>query len=74
MIALSDLFTEPLALSSQTWWGIIPVSLAVAIVYKTVRSHSLRRLPVEILRLSAYLLAGEALLLLAGWFVLDYLV
>ncbi|MFW6154396.1 MAG: hypothetical protein ACOC95_04180 [Planctomycetota bacterium] len=74
MIGLSTLFTEPLTVSSQIWWGIIPVSVAVAIVYKTVRSENPRRLPLEIIRLSAYILSGEAVLLMAGWFVLNYLV
>ena len=74
MTGLLALFTKPLMVSSQVWWGIIPVSLSVAIIYKTVRSENIRRLPLEILRLSAYILSGEAVLLIIGWFVLHYLV
>ncbi|NLF30651.1 MAG: hypothetical protein GX591_07165 [Planctomycetes bacterium] len=74
MTGLLALFTEPMMMPSGTWWGVIPASIVVAIVYKTVRSENVRRLPLEILRAAAYILAGEAALLVVGWFVLDYLV
>jgi len=39
---------------------MLPLCLAVAIVYKTVRTSSLRRLPVEVLVLTAYMTVGLA--------------
>jgi hypothetical protein len=71
---LAAVFTNPMVLNSQTFWLIIPVSVAVAIVYKTVRTTNLRRLPLEIVRLSLYILVSEAALMIAGWVFLALLV
>lgn len=67
MNLLAQLFTHPRQLSDQMLWLVVPVSLAVAIVYKTVRTRSLRRLPLEIAGLSLLMSAGVAALIAVGW-------
>ena len=61
------LLTYPIQLRGQAFWAVIPVSIAVAIVYKTIRTQSLRRLPMEILFLSLYMMLGVGALMLVGW-------
>ena len=61
------LLTYPIQLRGQALWAVIPVSIAVAIVYKTIRTQSLRRLPMEILFLSLYMMLGVVALMLVGW-------
>lgn len=64
---LLALLTYPIQLRGQALWAVIPVSIAVAIVYKTIRTQSLRRLPMEILFLSLYMMLGVVALMLVGW-------
>lgn len=71
-MTLAALFTHPMQINGQTFWLLIPVSIAVAIVYKTIRTESLRTLPLEIAKLIVYILAGETALLLAGWAFLSW--
>ena len=73
MIPLATLFTHPIELASQLLWMIIPVSIAVAIVYKTLRVTSLRHLPMAIVKLSLLILAGETAVLLAGWVIVRWI-
>jgi len=72
--ALAAWFTHPMVLGSETFWLIIPVSVAVAIVYKTVRNENLKRLPLDIIKLTLYILVSEAVLLVIGWAFLALLV
>ncbi len=72
MNLLAQLFTTPMVMGSQTFWLLIPVSMAVAIVYKTIRTESIRSLPLEAAKLAVYIIAGEACLLLAGWAFLSW--
>ena len=74
MSILAALFTHPMIIGSQTFWLIIPVSVMVAIGYKTVRTENLKRLPLDIVRLVLYILVSEAALLAAGWVFLALLV
>ena len=52
MTVLATLFTHPMELSGPVFWAVIPVCVAVAIVYRTIRIHSLQRLPIAIIKLS----------------------
>ena len=54
------LFTNPLPVEASHWalWLMLPLLLSVAIVYKTIRTEHICRLPVEIAKLMAYMLAG----------------
>lgn len=63
------LFQNPVQLSSQTLWMVVPVCVAVAAVYKTLRTRSLHRLPMEILQLSLYMLLGVAGLVAGFWLI-----
>ena len=67
MNLLASLFTHPLNLDDGTLWMAIPLSIAVAVVYKTIRTQSLKRLPMEALGASLYILVGMAGLMLVGW-------
>ncbi len=74
MSILATVFTHPMIIGSQTFWLIIPVSVAVAIVYRTVRTENIKRLPLDIPKLALYILVSEATLLAAGWVFLALLV
>ena len=57
------LFYNPMILSTHRLiWLVLPVCASVAIVYKTVRTQNLRRLPIEIGVLFGYLVGGLAAL------------
>ena len=51
-------FLEPLDLHEQWMWLIIPVALAIAIVYKTLKLPDLRQLPWQAARLAAIIIAA----------------
>ena len=52
-------FYHPLPMSwMNQLWFLPPLCAAVAIIYKTLRTNNLRRLPLEILVLMGYMLAG----------------
>lgn len=68
-MTLSTLFTNPIILNGGDWtlWLVLPLCCSVAVVYKTIRTESLRRLPVEILVLIAYMTVGLATLAGGLW-------
>jgi len=70
---LSTLFVHPIALRYEILWMVIPFSLAVAVVYKTVRTQSLKRLPMEIVLLGLYIIAGVIAIMLAGWAIVRWI-
>lgn len=74
MTALADLFVHSMSLPSNTLWFAVPVSLAVAVVYKTLRVRTLRQLPREIALLSAYILAGMGALMLGLWVLVQWVI
>lgn len=74
MNLLATLFVHAHRLGIMPLWFAIPVGLAVAIVYKTLRTNDLRRLPREIALLSAYILAGMAGLVLALGLLVRYVI
>ena len=67
------LFVHPVRLSfTSLLWLLPPLCLFVAIIYKTVRMHRLRRLPMEVVALVIYMLGGLVALGLALWLVHEY--
>lgn len=54
------LFVNPIALNADGWtlWLILPLCASVAITYKTIRTESLRRLPLEVIALMCYMMFG----------------
>jgi len=72
-LAAFALFTHPLALPS---WALLvmllPLCLAVAIIYKAVRTTDIRRLAMEILTLFLYMLAGLAALMITGYAIVAW--
>ena len=62
------LFTTPVLLPpAAALWLLIPLSLTVSTVYRTIRTKNVRRLPWEIGRLTVLLLIGLGLLAVALW-------
>ncbi|MFB3892063.1 MAG: hypothetical protein ACE15C_08580 [Phycisphaerae bacterium] len=67
------LFVNPLPIPwSYSLWLILPLCLAVAIVYKAVRTHDVRRLWIEIAGLSLYMVAGLSALGAGLWLIQEY--
>ena len=71
MTALA-LFTQPIDMTGGTLWFALPVGLAVAAVYKTIRTRSLRRLPLEIALLVLYIWGGIAALMVVFWLLVRF--
>lgn len=72
MIAWID-FTSPMLISSAaTIWLLIPVCLAVAVVYKTVRTAHLRNIFREVVVLMVYMLVGLVALGAGLWAIQSY--
>lgn len=64
------LFVNPILIpQTLVLWLILPMCFSVAVVYKTVRTHNLRKLPFEIVGLMAYMVGGLILLGLVLWLV-----
>jgi len=67
------LFTYPMDLSFQAaLWLVLPLCASVSIVYKTVRTEDVRRLPVEVAGLFAYMIIGLVALGVALWAIHSY--
>lgn len=60
------LFYNPMPLEANGWtlWLVLPICASVAIIYKTVRLNTLKRLPQEIIYLIIYMTLG--LIVLGG--------
>lgn len=70
---IAKLFTQPMAIStSDAFWLLLPLLIAVAIVYKTVRIPTLRGLPLKIVILVAEMLGGLAALGAALYLIQAY--
>ena len=64
------IFYNPVSFSSGVLlWLLLPLCVAVAFVYKTVRTKNLSRLWLEILALVGYLAVGMVALGVALWIV-----
>ncbi len=69
----ATLFTNPIQLSPDTQlWLLAPLCVGVAVIYKTVRTTNLRRLPLQILALLGYMLLGLAALAIGLWVLHTY--
>lgn len=68
------LFVNPIVIP-QTWelWLLLPLCLSVAVVYKTVRTTDLRKLPREVAGLMVYMVGGLVLLGTVLWLVMKFL-
>ena len=70
---IATLFVNPMLISTDNiLWLLIPLCIAVAIVYKTVRTESLRRLPLEILILIVLMVLGLVSLGVSLTLIVDY--
>ncbi len=70
---IATLFYNPMRLSVGTvLWLVIPLCVAVTIVYKTIRTDNLKRLPVQITFLVGYILVGLAVLGVGLYLVQEY--
>ena len=74
--SLAELAYTPFLHPMKVWdywpWLLLPLCLGVSIVYKSVRVESMRRVPLEAVRATFWIVAGMAgaalaLLLLVRW-------
>lgn len=67
------LFYRPMTLpSGAEFWLMVPLLVSVAIVYKTIRTKNLNRLPREIALLVAYMCGGLVALGVVLWSISEY--
>jgi len=67
------LFDKPMLLHFHSLlWLLMPLCLAVAVIYKTVRTQDLSRLIREVVRLVIFMAGGLVCLGLVLWLVLEY--
>ena len=69
---IATLFVHPVPLGSNYIWLVVPLCAFVAVVYKAVRVRRLRQLPLEVLRLWAFMLVGLVALGTAFYVLLEY--
>lgn len=66
-------FVHPIILPyGSLLWLMAPLMVSVAIVYKTLRTRHLRRLPLEILALMGYIAGGVVALAVGLWAIQAY--
>ena len=65
------LFYNPMSLNpgNGILWLLLPLCASVAIIYKTIRTTNLKRLPLEILALMGYMVVGLAALGFGLWMI-----
>jgi hypothetical protein len=70
----ATLFVHPMPIDPATsiFW-LIPLCIAVAAVYRTIRTDTVRTLPREIITLSVCLIGGLAALMALLWTAQTYL-
>ncbi len=67
------IFYHPMTLPCDSLlWLMLPLTASVAIVYKTLRTSHLRRLPLQVLALIGYIVAGVAALAVGLWAIQAY--
>lgn len=70
---MTAMFTTPMLLHFDSLlWPLVPLCASVAIVYKTIRTRELRRLPLQIVALLAYMGGGLTILGTALWLLHEY--
>ncbi|MCY2931449.1 MAG: hypothetical protein NTV86_18560 [Planctomycetota bacterium] len=71
---LAALFFNPVSIPSWLClWLIVPLCVAVAVVYKTVRVRHLSQLPLQILLLLVYMFVGLTALGAGLWGMWEWL-
>jgi len=66
----ATVFYHPISLGWEgALWLVLPLSLALAIVYKTLRTNRLRRLPAQIASSFGLMVLGMTGLAVALWLV-----
>jgi hypothetical protein len=70
MIAWTLFYNPILVPQPVVLWLILPMCLSVAIVYKTVRTGDLRKLPREVISLMVYMTGGLVLLGAVLWLMM----
>jgi hypothetical protein len=67
------IFYNPMTLPCDSLlWLMLPLVVSVSVVYKTVRTRNLRRLPWEILGLIGYVAGGAVALGIGLWAIQTY--
>ena len=67
---LATLFVNPIDIPSWLClWLIVPLVLATAVIYKTVRTTDISKLPKQIGRLAGVILAGVLLIAVCVWLI-----
>jgi hypothetical protein len=70
---LATIFFHPLVLPTHSLlWLMLPLVVSVAVVYKTLRTNNLRRLPLQILLLAIYISGGAVVLAVGLWAIQAY--
>jgi len=70
---LATLFLNPLHIpASAALWLVIPLCASVAILYKAIRVHDVRRLPWEAAKLILYMVSGLVALGAGLWAIVKY--
>jgi len=64
-------FLEPLPIDDYWMWLVIPLVVAICIVYKTIKDDDLRKLPRQAASLSVQVLIFMALAATALWLVTE---
>lgn len=72
-MTVAALFYTPMSLAyDQLLWLVLPLSVSLAVVYKTVRTNNIRRLPLEVAGLVGLMLLGLVALGVGLWFIQAY--
>lgn len=69
---IAALFVHPVQMGQNALWLVLPLCAVVAVVYKAVRVQHVRQLPLQVLGLWAYILAGLTALSVAFYMLLEY--
>lgn len=73
MMLAWSLFIHPMTLSSDTvMWLVLPLALAVAVVYKAIRVRHIAELPRQVAILMVQMVGGLLALGLVLWAVATY--
>ena len=69
----ATLFINPIAIPFKSQlWLLLPLCVAVATIYKTIRTDNIRRLHIEILVLVVHIIAGLVVLGAGLWAIDTY--
>lgn len=72
-MTFGTIFVNPFPIhTTAVLWLILPLCLAVAIVYKAVRTRDVGRLWIEVAQLALYMVAGLSALGAGLWLIQEY--